>query len=138
MSVRLREKEEKLLKLFAELASEASKGTPIIVEGAKDVQALHNLFIKGRIIPFKTGGKSFLEVVSQIERTEAREAILLMDFDRRGQEMTKKLAVWLEKAQIKPNLDFWRKLQGLVRRDLKDVEGLTSYMRTLRKKIGDS
>jgi len=138
LSTHLREKEEKILKLLEELSLEASKGIPIIVEGAKDVQALRRLSIEGKIIPVKTGGKSFIDAVSQIENTNAHEVILLMDFDRRGQETTKKLVVWLEKAKIKPNLDFWRKLRGLVHRDLKDVEGLSSFMRTLRKKIGNS
>jgi 2,5-diamino-6-(ribosylamino)-4(3H)-pyrimidinone 5'-phosphate reductase len=132
------EKKEKIMKLLEELALEAARGVPIIVEGTKDIEALGLLSIEGRIISVKTGGKSLLDAISEVEDSEAREVVLLMDFDRKGREMTKKLVSWLEKIHVKPNLDFWRKLQGLVGREVKDVEGLASYLRTLRKKIGDS
>ncbi len=138
MSTRLLEKKEKIMKLLEELALEAARGVPIIVEGTKDIEALGLLSIEGRIISVKTGGKSLLDAISEVEDSEAREVVLLMDFDRKGREMTKKLVSWLEKIHVKPNLDFWRKLQGLVGREVKDVEGLASYLRTLRKKIGDS
>jgi len=138
VSTRLLEKKEKIMKLLEELALEAARGVPIIVEGTKDIEALGLLSIEGRIISVKTGGKSLLDAISEVEDSEAREVVLLMDFDRKGREMTKKLVSWLEKIHVKPNLDFWRKLQGLVGREVKDVEGLASYLRTLRKKIGDS
>jgi hypothetical protein len=38
--------------------------------------------------------------------------------------------------KIKPNSFFWRKLLSLVGREVKDIEGLATYMETLRKKCG--
>ena len=51
LSTRLREKEEKILKILEQLAQEAAKGTPIIVEGKKDVETLKRLSIEGNIVP---------------------------------------------------------------------------------------
>jgi 5S rRNA maturation endonuclease (ribonuclease M5) len=138
LSTRLKEKEEKILQVLECLAEESAKGTPIIVEGKNDVEALRNLAVEGKIISAKTGGKSFLDVISEAEKTSANEVILLLDFDRRGKEWTKRIKQQLERARIKPNTRFWRQLLTLVGRDVKDVEGLTGYMETLKSKIYNS
>jgi 5S rRNA maturation endonuclease (ribonuclease M5) len=138
LSTRLKEKEEKLLQILEHLTKESAKGTPIIVEGKNDIETLRALAVKGKIISAKTGGKSFLDVISEVEKSGAREVILLLDFDRRGKELTKRLKQNLEKAKIKPNLTFWIKLSGLVGKEVKDVEGLATYMETLKRKISNS
>jgi len=131
---RLKEKEEKILRVLECLAEESAKGTPIIVEGKKDVKALRALAVEGNMISAKTGGKCFLDVISEVEKAGVREVILLLDFDRRGKEWTKNLKQELEKARIKPNITFWRELLEHVGREVKDVESLTAYMETLKKK----
>jgi len=135
LSNTLRKKRENLLQLLDRLAEMSAKGIPIIVEGQKDVNTLRALDVKGDIISAKTSGRRFLDVLSEVERQGKREAILLMDFDRRGKEWTKLLTKHLEEMRVKPNLFFWRRLQGLVGRDVKDVEGLATYMKTLKKKL---
>ena len=79
-----------------------------------------------------------LDVISEVEEYGAQEVILLLDFDRRGREWTNRLKQYLEKMEIKPNIFFWKKLLGIVGREVKDVEGLASYMETLKTKIGRS
>ncbi len=138
MSTHLKNKEEKILKILEILTEESAKGTPIIVEGKKDVQALRNLGIKGKIISAKTGGKSFLDVISEVENTKKREIILLLDFDRRGKELTKNLKEYLEATGIKLNLTFWKNLLAIIGKEVKDVEGLATYMETLKSKINNS
>ena len=138
MSTRLKEKEEKILQALECLAQESAKDIPIIVEGKKDVEALRALAIEGKIIEAKTGGKSMLDVISEVEECGAQEVILLLDFDRRGREWTQGLEQYLEKMQIKANVVFWKKLRGIVGREVKDVEGLASYMETLKRKIYNS
>jgi 5S rRNA maturation endonuclease (ribonuclease M5) len=138
LSARLKEKQEKILQVLERLAEESAKAKPIIVEGKNDVKALRNLAVEGKIISAKTGGKSFLDVISEAEKTSAKEVILLLDFDRRGKEWTKRIKQQLEKARIKPNTRFWRQLLTLVGREVKDVEGLTGYMETLKSKIYNS
>jgi 5S rRNA maturation endonuclease (ribonuclease M5) len=136
LSTRLKEKEEKILKIFEALAAESAKGTPIIVEGKKDVEALRALGVEGVVLTAKTGGKSFLDAVSEVEKMSARETILLLDFDRRGREGTRRLKQDLERAKIKPNVKFWRELSALLGREIQCIESLTAYMATLRIKIG--
>jgi 5S rRNA maturation endonuclease (ribonuclease M5) len=138
LSTRLKEKEEKILQILNALAEEAAKGTPIIVEGKKDVEALRTLGVEGTVITVKTGGKSFLNIVTEIEQKGASEVVLFLDFDRRGKEGTKRLKQHLERAKIKPNVTFWHVLSALLEKEIQCVESLTRYLDTLRAKIGTS
>jgi 5S rRNA maturation endonuclease (ribonuclease M5) len=138
LSTHLQEKEEKILQVLECIAEESAKGTPIIVEGKNDIEALRVLGVEGKIISAKTGGKSILDVISNIERLTPKEVIMLLDFDRRGRELTKRLRQDLEKARTKINLTFWNKLLELVGTEVKDVEGLATYMETLKSKIHNS
>jgi len=117
------------------LAEESAKGTPILVEGKKDVDALRASGVTGTVLTVKTGGKSFLDAVTEIEKMGAPEVILLLDFDRRGKEGTKRLKQNLERAKIKPNIKFWRELAALVGKEIQCVESLTAYLDTLRAKV---
>jgi 2,5-diamino-6-(ribosylamino)-4(3H)-pyrimidinone 5'-phosphate reductase len=135
LSSRLKEKEEKILQILEALAEESAKGKPIIVEGKKDVTALRTLGVAGTVLTVKTGGKSFLDAVSEIEKLTRPEVILLLDFDRRGKEGTKRLKQSLERAKIKPNVKFWRALSALVGKEIQCVESLTAYLHTLHAKI---
>lgn len=138
MSTRLRKREEKIEQIIECLKEESAKGTPIIVEGKNDTETLRALCVEGKIISAKTGGKSRLDVISEIEKTGTREVILLLDFDKRGREWTDMLKQLLEKAKIKTNLTFWNGLLRLAGRELKDIEGLAAYMQTLKRKIGET
>jgi 2,5-diamino-6-(ribosylamino)-4(3H)-pyrimidinone 5'-phosphate reductase len=135
---RLQEKEEKIRLVLESLAEESAKGTPIIVEGKKDVEALKALGIEGRIIMAKTGGKTLLDVISEVENSEAQEVILLLDFDRRGREWTRRLKQRLEKTGTHPDIEFWSRLLQLVWREVKDIEGLATYTKTLKAKISNT
>ena len=134
MSTHLKEKEEKIQNLLERLIEESAEGTPIVVEGRKDIETLRALGVQGRIVSAKTGGKSRLDIISEVEKTGVYKVILLLDFDRRGKEWAKILKEHLERAKIRPNLKFWNELQGLVSREVKDIEGLTSYIETLKRK----
>jgi 5S rRNA maturation endonuclease (ribonuclease M5) len=134
LSSKLEKKLEKILQFLERLGKEAAKGAPIIVEGKNDVQALQKLDVNGDFILAKTAGKSFLDTLSEVEKKEKQEVILLMDFDKRGKEWTKRLTQHLEKMRIKPNSFFWKELLSLVGREVKDIEGLATYVETLRKK----
>lgn len=136
MSTKLQKRTEKILQLLERLEKESAKGIPIIVEGKNDINALQRLNVRGEIISAKTSGKSLLDVLSEVESTGKREVVLLMDFDKRGREWTRRLTQHLERMRIKPNSLFWRELLGLVGRDVKDVEGLATYVETLRRKCG--
>jgi 2,5-diamino-6-(ribosylamino)-4(3H)-pyrimidinone 5'-phosphate reductase len=138
LSTRLKEKEEKILQILDALAEESAKGTPIVVEGKKDLETMHSFGIKGTILTAKTGGKSFLDIISEIEQTGAAEVVLFLDFDRRGKEGTKLLKQNLERTKTKPNTKFWHDLSVLLGKEIQCVESLAAYVETLKKRIGDS
>jgi 2,5-diamino-6-(ribosylamino)-4(3H)-pyrimidinone 5'-phosphate reductase len=138
LSTRLKEKEERILQILDALVEESAKGTPIVVEGKKDVETLRAFGVEGTVISVKTGGKSFLDVISEIEQTGVPEVVLFLDFDRRGKEGTKRLKQNLERTKIKPNVKFWRELSALLGKEIQCIESLTAYMVTLRAKIGAS
>jgi 2,5-diamino-6-(ribosylamino)-4(3H)-pyrimidinone 5'-phosphate reductase len=137
MYTSLERKAEKLTQLLERLAAEATKGTLIVVEGRNDIEALKRLAVEGNIVAVKTAGKSFVDVLAEIEEQEVREVVLLLDFDRRGREWTGRLRRRLEEQRIKVDVNFWNKLRALLGRDVKDVEGLPAYLKTLKKRIGD-
>jgi 5S rRNA maturation endonuclease (ribonuclease M5) len=134
LSTHLKDKVEKIELTIAKLVEQSAKNKPIIVEGKKDAQALRDLGIKGTIQTVKTGGKSFLEATAEIEKLESLEIILLLDFDRRGREGTKRLKCDLERAKIKVNLRFWHDLRGLTGHENQFIESLPNYLQTLREK----
>ena len=135
MLKRLREKEERIAEVLTALAEESVKGTPILVEGKKVVETLRTLGIEGPVISVKTGGRSFLDVVCELEKSKTSRAILFLDFDRRGKEGTRRLKQNLERAKITTDIEFWRVLSRLAGRDVQCVEGLTAYLEKLRTKM---
>ena len=134
MSTHRKEKVEKIQQLIEQLVEESANGKPIVVEGKKDAQALQELGVSGPILTVKTGGKSFLEAASQIEKLGAREVILLLDLDRRGVEGTRRLQESLERGKVKANARFWRELHGLAGREVSTIESLPAYMATAQQK----
>ena len=134
MSTKTEKRLEKIRKLLERLDKQSARGTPLVVEGRNDTQALNRLGINGDIILAKTSGKSFLDVLAEIEKKGRREVILLFDFDRSGKEWTSRMASCLEGMKITPNLVFWRMLLGLVGRDVKDIEGLATYLENQKNK----
>ena len=137
MSTSLQRKAEKIAQLLERLKAEAAKNAFIVVEGQNDIEALSELSIQGNIISVKTAGKSFLDILTEIEEHNTSETILLLDFDRRGKEWTKRLKQRLEQKRIKVNINFWNRLHALVGHNIKDIEGLPAYMKTLKKRIGN-
>jgi 5S rRNA maturation endonuclease (ribonuclease M5) len=95
------------------------------VEGKKDEETLRQLGITGTIINAKTGGQSLYTLTQAIIAKHPREVILLLDFDRRGKEATR----------IIPNLKYWAQTERTVGKEVKDIEGLASYMETLKRKL---
>lgn len=132
---RLREKEEKTQQILEDLRDESANGTPIIVEGKKDVETLNALGVGGKFVTLKTGGKSFIDVVSALEKSKVSEVVLLLDFDRRGKQGTNRLRHNLEHVGIRVNLMFWRGLLRFVGKDVQCVEGLETYLKNLRAKL---
>jgi len=129
MSTKKHVKMERVYALLQKLSDEASKGTPIIVEGQHDCQTLNNLGIKGNFFCLKCTGSTLLD---QIDKIEGTEVILLVDFDKEGVKLAKKIVSYLSPKGIKVRRSYWRKIKSLIGRDVKDVEGVYSYLERLK------
>jgi 5S rRNA maturation endonuclease (ribonuclease M5) len=138
LSNRLKERVERIQEVLERLTEQSSQGIPIIVEGKKDVETLRQLGVQGEIITAKTRGKTQLDLICEVEESGTKEVIVLLDFDRRGTEWTKVLKQRLERTTIKPNITFWNELIRFAGKELKDVEGLGTYMQTMKKKAGET
>jgi len=137
MSTKLCDRQEKIVQLLSKLSEESKRGALIVVEGKKDLDSLKCLGVEGRIVTVKTGGKNFFDVVSEIETSGSCVVVLFLDFDRRGREGTRWFVVELERLHIKVNVWFWRELGGLISRDVSCIEGLPSYLETLKTKVNN-
>jgi 5S rRNA maturation endonuclease (ribonuclease M5) len=135
LSTHLKEKAEKIQQILEQLAEEAKDGKPVVVEGLKDEQALKSLGIIGKIVFVKKGLKTIIDVVSEVESMNSKEVILMLDFDKEGKELTEKLKNYMERAGIRVNTHYWLKLSSLTGKEVKDVEGLATYMETLKVKL---
>jgi 5S rRNA maturation endonuclease (ribonuclease M5) len=138
LSTHKKERLEKIQLVIAKLAEEVAKGMPVVVEGKNDERALTDLGVNGEVLMLKTGGKSFLQFITEIEESNAREVLLLLDFDRRGEEATAHLKRELERLRIKVNTKFWAELRALVNRDIQCIESLPSYLATVQQKVAGS
>jgi 5S rRNA maturation endonuclease (ribonuclease M5) len=121
----LEEIEEALLELH-----EDSKVIPIIVEGNKDITALRKLEIPGEIIRFNKGQSvaDFCDMIAQ----RHRKIILLTDWDWRGGRLCLSIKKHLEN-RVACNLRYREVFAK--RCPCRTVEGLPSWIATLRKKI---
>ncbi len=79
---------ERLREVLAELI-EVNKSTPVIVEGKKDALALRSLGLDGEIITLHRG-QNLYEFSEEIIESYGT-AVLLLDWDQRGDQMTKAL-----------------------------------------------
>ena len=129
----IEQRAETLIKLVEKLAEE-SKETAIIVEGRKDVVALRELGVTGKIICLHNSGKALTNLVEEISDTQ-NSVIILTDFDRYGRELAGRLRGSLEGNRVKANLVFWRRIKSLVRHEIKDIESLSRYMERLKNTL---
>jgi 5S rRNA maturation endonuclease (ribonuclease M5) len=118
-----------LHEIFRKLADKSME-TVVLVEGKKDRSALRSLGIQGNIECMKHSGQILFDFLDQLPD---REVVLLVDFDDYGASLARKITRYLEEKRVKVNSVFWRRIRGLVRRDVKDIEGLPSYLEKLKK-----
>jgi 5S rRNA maturation endonuclease (ribonuclease M5) len=119
---------EDLLKAISELKEE-NKISPIIVEGEKDIDALHKLDINGTIISVNSGF-SLIDFCDKIAR-EYKEVIILTDWDRRGGYLCHTIRKNLE-GRVICNTRY-RKIFA-ENSIIKTVEGLPSWITTMNDK----
>ena len=118
---------ETIRKLLDELI-EKNLDAPIIVEGKKDVISLRKLGIKGEIMSLNIGD-SIVDFCGKI--SNYCELILMLDWDRKGNEICKKIQDQLKFNKLKCNLSFRKKFAMLLSKETKEVEGIAKlYQKT--------
>lgn len=120
---------EGLEKALSELREE-NKEIPIIVEGEKDIHALHKLDINGKIISVNTGTSltDFCDKLAQ----EFKDIIILTDWDRRGGYLCHTIRRNL-KGRVNCNIHY----RGVFAKNsmIRTLEGLPSWIETMKDKI---
>lgn len=120
---------EDLKKSILELQEE-NKLIPIIVEGEKDVEALHKLEINGTIITINSG-LSIPDFCDKIAN-EYDEIIILTDWDRKGGFLCHTIMRNLEGRVV-----FNTRYREVFAKNakIKTVEGLPSWISTMNEKL---
>ncbi|MEM3514205.1 MAG: hypothetical protein QXQ66_00785 [Candidatus Hadarchaeum sp.] len=120
---------EQIDELLSELNRLALDGIPIIVEGMDDEKALRALGISGRVRKISNGG-SLLNFVEGL--SGSKEIVILTDFDKAGDELASFIIKHAKRLGVKPISEFRDRLKPLVRRSVKDVEGLAKFLQRER------
>jgi 5S rRNA maturation endonuclease (ribonuclease M5) len=123
------QKLEELEELLEELRQE-NKTIPIIVEGDKDIAALRRLDLTGEVIRFNKGQSvsDFCDGITQ----KYQKIILLTDWDWRGGRLGSSIKKHLEN-RVECNMSY---RQMFAHRCIcRTVEGIPSWLQTLRKKV---
>lgn len=114
-----KEKKEKISKLILALQEENNL---IIVEGKNDSRSLYNLGIK-RCVELNGPIYQFVENLSS-----EKKVVLLLDTDKEGKKLTKKLLEEFQRNKIKTELKYWRELLKL---KISHVQGLYTVVRNI-------
>ncbi len=115
-----------LIKTIKELKEESKRGIPILVEGRKDIESLKKLGIDGNFIT--VSHTPFFEIADELVNQGVKEVILLTDFDRAGKHYAREIIEELETRGIKVNKNIRKDIILYSHGNLKDIEGLYSYI----------
>ena len=127
-----KERLEEIEKILEELIDLNSQ-IPILVEGRKDIKSLKELGVMGEIIKLNTGNSLF----NMCEKLSAAhdKVIILTDWDRRGGQLCRLLKEGFMANNVKCNDNIRMKLVWLCKKEIKDVEGLSTYISRLRREL---
>ncbi|MDA0525104.1 toprim domain-containing protein [Methanococcoides alaskense] len=116
--------------ILAELIESSNNGDIILAEGKRDIISLKKLGINGSI---ELVTQSPLTEISERVASEKKRVIVLTDWDRRGNILAAKLSEDLVYLGADVDMQLRDKLSSLVKKEIKDVESLYTYVIKLRK-----
>lgn len=123
---------EQIEQVLEEMRRESDCGAVIVVEGKNDVSALRNLGIRGAIKSLS--GQSLLHLADTLAY-DYDSVVILTDWDRKGDELSSRIATYLQAHGTTTDTALRAWLKKLVRKDIKDVQGLDTYLLKLRQDI---
>jgi 5S rRNA maturation endonuclease (ribonuclease M5) len=105
------------------LNAESNKNSIVIVEGKRDIEALYYLGYKGNIKAYHhyRGTTNFVDQCA----VSYNKIILLMDSDKKGKIITKKILSQLNGRII--DLNYKKKLQQITKGRIKKIEEIKSF-----------
>jgi 5S rRNA maturation endonuclease (ribonuclease M5) len=116
------------LKEVIEALYEINKGIPVIVEGKKDASALRSLGLAGEVIILHNG-KNLYDFCTDITERFHR-VILLLDWDKKGEDLSKILSENL-KGHWEKFSSFRELLKLLCQKEISDIEGIPKLLNRL-------
>lgn len=105
----------------------------ILVEGRRDVGALHLLGVKREMIAVQTQGG--ILGVAEALAVAGKKAVILTDWDRKGGQLARLLKQDLGSCCVTYDEDLRRRLARVSRGEVKDVESLPTYFSRLVKAV---
>jgi len=123
------ERLDRLEKVLEDLRTE-NQHIPVLVEGKRDVAALRALGITGEIIMVNEG-KTIIALCEEIA-SKHEEVILLLDWDRKGKELTERFKRNLTTVGVRVIDGIRARIFSLVAKETKEVEALDSFVERLR------
>jgi len=120
----------RLSRIVEELSLRAEQGTPVLIEGKKDEEALNKLGIQGNIIKVSGSGLKLFEV-AEIAVKSSSEVIILTDFDKKGNILAKKLSKDIQSLGSHPDLNIRKNIMNITRKYIKDIESLPRHLKQL-------
>jgi 5S rRNA maturation endonuclease (ribonuclease M5) len=123
------ERLEQLERVFEELEV-LSDTVPIIVEGARDLQALKRLGITKNVLPLNKGKSVFGFCEDLSKRT--RQAVVLTDWDRRGGQLARMLKEGLGTNGVRVNDRIRTQIVILSKKEVKDMESMPTFIERLK------
>ena len=126
---------EEFLELFAALKADSEEeGSVIVVEGERDRRALRRLGLLGRILLVHQG-ETLSETAHRLTG-QGRRVIVLTDWDREGGLFARRLKEFLAAERLTLDLEYRRRLAGVLHGELAHVEGLYNWARRLSDREG--
>lgn len=132
--MRLKEKLEGLEDVLDEIKEEDEE-VPIIVEGRKDVQALEKLGFERDIIRIKKNDTIFHIVENLREKYD--KVIILTDWDSTGRKLSGRVKKACQANIIDCDLEYRREIIKYVKKEIKDVESIPSFIKRAEKTISN-
>ncbi|WP_236622725.1 toprim domain-containing protein [Methanococcoides methylutens] len=126
---------ELIEELLEEMLDHSNNGDLIVVEGKRDVISLRKLGFQGDIE--LATHRPLTEVSARIVDT-GKKVMVLTDWDRRGDLLASKISEDLRYFGIDVDMNMRERLSSMVKKEIKDVESLYSYVAKLRKIAGSS
>jgi 5S rRNA maturation endonuclease (ribonuclease M5) len=127
----------KLLRLneeLEELKYYGEQGVPILIEGKKDEKALRELGIEGDFIKVSGSPLNLFEI-AEIAAESSPKVIILTDFDKKGNQLAKRLSRDIQSLGSYPDMQIRRKIMGMTRKYIKDIQSLPKHINRLELEV---